>query len=477
MSLSSNPQRLLVAGLCAIHLGLGLSTITALSPTYDEPVHLAAGYSFLRTGDYRLDGFAHAPLAQVWAALPLLVIKPQLPVQHPYWNEIPLPFYPFADIFLYKNRIDAAKILTAGRFMILLLSLALGLMIYFFSKEIFGNRAALIALFLWCFAPFFLANGTLVTTDLALTLFYFTAVFILWRWLRDLRTDKGGALFRTVLLGASIGCALLSKQSAVALVPVLGFILLYSLVWKRVVIPHPVLVIAMISIGIVAVMALVYGGNSPSIYYWAGLWKVLGDLAGGRPTFLMGRSSASGWGYYFPAVFLLKTPIALLLMLGATLFVRRLWTSENILFVLWPATFYFIVSCFSTVQIGHRHILPVYPFLIVWASGLCSAASRKTVVALGFVGLLWYGTATMRAHPWHLSYFNETIGSLDNGYAYLTDSNVDWGQGLKALGAYLQEEQVTGIYLSYFGTADPALLRHRLSPLVVLQSSQLALGV
>lgn len=442
--------------LCAVHLALGWSAIKVLSPTYDEPVHLAAGYSFLKTGDYRMDSFAHAPFAQLWAALPQLVIKPLLPVQHPYWNEIGRYSYPFADLFLYKNRIDAEKILNSGRAMVLLLSLALGLAIYLFSRELFGGGAALGALFLWSFAPFFLANGTLVTTDLALTLFYFLSLYLFWQWWNSSRRNGGVSPLWTLLLGGSIGCALVSKHSAVALFPVMGGILLHYVAGERARVRRPVIEITVLGLSVVFMLLLVYRFSPLSEYYLPGMKKVMGEVAGGRSAFLMGDYSTSGWVCYFPVVFLLKTPLPLLLLLAVTPFVRRLWRRETILFLLWPAVLFFLISCCSTVQIGHRHILPVYPFLIVWASGLYPLMKEKKIfVAAGIILMAWYAGSTLRVRPWYVSYFNELAGTGDKGYTYLTDSNVDWGQGLKALAGYLKEQNVSGIYLSYFGTGDP----------------------
>jgi hypothetical protein len=170
----------------------------------------------------------------------------------------------------------------------------------------------------------------------------------------------------------------------------------------------------------------------------------------------MGRYSVEGWKYYFPVVFILKTPLPLLLLLAATAFIRPLWTKERLLFVAWPAALFFLMSCFSKVQIGHRHILPVYPFLIVWVAAMGPLLRDGRIVRVaGAALLLWYCAGTIKVHPWYLSYFNELVGATDNGYRYLTDSNVDWGQGLKALGAYLKSEKVAGIYLDYFGTGDP----------------------
>jgi hypothetical protein len=258
-------------------------------------------------------------------------------------------------------------------------------------------------------------------------------------------------------MGISIGCALASKHSAVALLLVFAGIAASDVIAGGLVVRRPVFELAGVACAVYAVLMAVYGFHSwpVTMYYLPGLKKVMAEVAAGRSAFLMGHYSIEGWRWYFPVVFVLKTPLPLLLLLAVTATVKKLWTRERVLFLLWPAAFYFAASCMSHVQIGHRHILPVYPFLLVWISGLYPYVQNRMRVAAALILLVWYGAGTTGIHPWHLSYFNELIGSPDNGYRYLTDSNVDWGQGLKELAKYLKEQKVTGIYLDYFGTGDP----------------------
>ncbi|HWR98209.1 MAG TPA: hypothetical protein VN317_07270, partial [Candidatus Methanoperedens sp.] len=187
--------------------------------------------------------------------------------------------------------------------------------------------------------------------------------------------------------------------------------------------------------------------------------------------FLMGRHSTQGWLSYFPLLLLLKTPLPFLALAVAAAASRRLRTREALAFLALPAAVYFAAACLSRLQIGHRYILPIYPFLIVGASALFArssdAASRpvpRKVKALAAVLLAWYLVGTVRVHPWHLSYVNEVVGSQDRAYRYFTDSNVDWGQGLKELAGYLRQERIDGVYLCYFGSADPGYYGIRYLP-------------
>ena len=181
--MNRNIRILVIAVLIGIHFIIGLRTIYRLSPTYDEPLHLAAGYSYLRTGEYYLNIYDHPPLAEMIAALPLLVMKPTLLMQHPSWGAYQQ--YSFANLFLYHNRVDAERMLNSGRIMILILSCILGIMVYVWSAQLYGSAAGVCACVLYVFSSTFLAHGTLVTTDLTVVLFFFLTVYCFWRWFRN----------------------------------------------------------------------------------------------------------------------------------------------------------------------------------------------------------------------------------------------------------------------------------------------------
>jgi hypothetical protein len=120
----------------------------------------------------------------------------------------------------------------------------------------------------------------------------------------------------------------------------------------------------------------------------------------------------------------------------------------------------------SHLNIGVRHLLPVYPFLFVLCGILGKvwedlAPRRRRIVAVAALGILLFNTNVVLRGPalvWphYIAYFNEIAGGPANGYHCLADSNVDWGQDLKALGSWLDAHKVAQpINLCYFGTADP----------------------
>jgi hypothetical protein len=178
-----------------------------------------------------------------------------------------------------------------------------------------------------------------------------------------------------------------------------------------------------------------------------------------RPTFLLGELSDRPRAGYFLVTFLLKTPVPLLLLTAlALLRVGRL-SSRDAAFLWLPVAVYAAFALTRGLQIGHRHLLPVYPFLFV-AAGEAAArlwswrrpAGLAVAAALG----LWYAGGTLRQHPHHLAYFNEIAGGPGNAWRLLVDSNLDWGQDLKRLAAWMRANGVARIKLSYFGSADPA---------------------
>ncbi len=140
-------------------------------------------------------------------------------------------------------------------------------------------------------------------------------------------------------------------------------------------------------------------------------------------------------------------------------------------FLILPAAFYFAVAVAMRLDIGQRHLLPVYPFLYVLAGSLAlewKRFRRPARIVTAILLLLWIAVSSQfvffpfNHQPWqkvaphYLSYFNELAGGPANGYKELVDSNLDWGQDLRALKPWLDQHQITNpIYLCYFGTADP----------------------
>jgi hypothetical protein len=183
--------------------------------------------------------------------------------------------------------------------------------------------------------------------------------------------------------------------------------------------------------------------------------------AGGHSSYLMGIRSDKGWWYYFPVVFAVKSTIAALaatlLLLAAALWqaARRQWISPMAMGLAIPPLLYFVFSMTSGINIGMRHILPVYPFLYVGTAALLSRlavhrAARYAMLALAALQI----AECARITPDYLAFFNELAGGPGRGPEYLVDSNIDWGQDVKKLVHWLDAHGTRRARIYYFGNAQ-----------------------
>jgi hypothetical protein len=164
------------------------------------------------------------------------------------------------------------------------------------------------------------------------------------------------------------------------------------------------------------------------------------------------RIEGRGLGYY-PLAWALKTPIALqaLLLAGVLACVGRRANAAAV-FIWGSAAFYFAAAVLSNYHIGIRHMLPAVPFFILGGGfALERWKSRWSIAAL--LGLL--AISSLRVYPQGISYFNEWLGGPANGWRYLTDSNIDWGQNLPELGEWSRRHPGVRIKLFTFGLDDP----------------------
>jgi hypothetical protein len=195
--------------------------------------------------------------------------------------------------------------------------------------------------------------------------------------------------------------------------------------------------------------------------WWAGLQWFLIEHERSQPGFFLGAYSQDGWWSYFLVAFLIKTPVGSLLLILAALVLYRVGVPlgrRNTIFLLGPVVFLFAAMTQAKINIGLRHILPVYPFLFLVASRLATVQFRQSWAAplILSIPLALTATSSLRITPHQLAYFNELVGGPGEGYRYLSDSNLDWGQDLKGVKAYMEREGLPMIYLSYFGTVPPA---------------------
>jgi hypothetical protein len=336
--------------------------------------------------------------------------------------------------------------LSRGRAAFLVFTHLIPVLVFLTGRAAGGPAAGAIAFGAAVLCPALTAHGSLVTTDAAITLFFFAAFAALWAW------DRSRAPGWAAAAGAAFGLALCSKQTAIVFLPVP-----FAWIAARERTRPGLRAGAYLGLSLGAAATLVYrGGELPLLF---GLLRdTFHDLQAGQRSFLLGRITEKGVWTYFPVAFLVKTPAAVLVGIPIALFFfwRRVARAPVLLWA--PGAAYFLSACASPFQIGHRHILPVYPFLyLMLGLGLAPLWNdRRGRWAVGALAA-WMTAAAVRAAPFPLAYFNEFVGGPARGYKILTDSNVDWGQGLKALQAYMKKEGVGDFYFSYFGSVDPSV--------------------
>jgi hypothetical protein len=453
--------------LLGIFLLQGIFFIRANSQTVDEAVHLAAGFSYLATGDFRLDD-EHPPLIKLLQALPLFVAYDLSFPDPQHWDD--RGDFSLGLEFLYGSALSAERMLRLSRLVNLSLGALLIALIGCWSYRLWGDGAALLAMSLASLEPNLVAHSSLVTTDVGVALLMFLCVYLLWEHI---------ARPRSVLLvgtGVAAGLALAAKYSALLLAPIVALIIaaitaaggrsLRLLPMNAM----PIRPIQKISHALIlfAVLFLLSLLVIPSLYFFHGLQPWLAGLErfrslaeAGRPAFYFGEYSYQGWWSYYFGAFIIKTPIGtLLLILASMLMYRRGYPlgRREAIFLLVPVVIFFLAMTQSKVNIGLRHILPVYPFLFVLAGRLATVTFRRRWVkpVMLVAPLIFTAVSALSTAPHQLAYFNELVGGSGQGYRYLSDSNLDWGQDLKAVKAYMEKERLPMIYLSYFGTAPPA---------------------
>lgn len=480
----SLPRALAIAAL-AFHLFGGLAFIRSAAPTYDETVHLASGYSYLATGRYAMNIMDHPPLSEMLSALPLLATGPQAFTGHPYFaNRMP---YHYGDLFLYQNTVSPERLLNPARgWTFLVWTLLLGAAIWYFAAGLASPAAGWLALAVFGLMPVFISNDALITTDAAAAVFYFASFAAAWRFtaLRPVSLPvkggrkqdflhPGGLRLWAALAGLASGLALASKFSMFIVPPlVAAFWIADNLRWPRLPLGRLLGYIALYFCAALLAVALIYKFDLG--LYFDGLAETVRRLDKGRSSFALGRYTLEGVWWYFPAALALKTPLAVLAAAaaGAWLAVRNF--RKDYLWLLLPPAVYFAVSLTAKVQIGYRHIMPVMPFLAVLA-GLALArlleVRRGGWLAGGVLALTLLSVA--RAHPFHLAYFNELAGGPAGGYKYFVDSNLDWGQDIKTLAAWLKGRGNPPVIFSYFGVARPESYGIGYAPLGVVTNAPL----
>ncbi len=445
-----------VALLLAVFFVRELYYVSYSSPTFDEAQYTAYGFSLLKTGDFRLANYK-PDLVPVLSALPLLATRARLDTSDPHWKNAAAStddLWRATLDFLHRNVLPADELLFYARLPIIFLAMLLGLAVYDWSSRLYGRAAGLLSLLLFTTGPNMLAHGGLVTEDMAFAALSFSAVYA---WYLYNRTGGKGALAACGLL---LGLALNAKYTAVLLPPSLAVYLLLELRQRRAAAPEVRRGLAALgtAFGLAAFTLLAFYGFAHAGHYLGGLLETRSHIHGGQMSYLNGGYSPTGFWYYFLYALLVKTPLPVLLLAllaaAAGLKERSLLSLDALYLSFFPALL-LVSASFSNFHIGLRHVLPVYPFLFVFCGGALKLFRKRLFWTVPGLLLLWQVKASAGVQPYFLTYFNELAGGPARGDEHLLDSNLDWGQDLKGLRRYLEDEKVSDLILSYYGSTLP----------------------
>lgn len=416
---------------------LCITSMARLSITGDEVSHLPAGYSYVTTGDFRLNP-QHPPLIKALAGLPLLALDLRPADEVRGWKRA--REWAFGRNFLVRNRQPLERIVFWGRVPMVMVGVLLGAGLFAWARRLWGYWPAVFVLYLYVLCPNLLAHAPIVHTDVGVACFTVLTLHALWRW------AGSGRLRDAAACGVALGLTLLSKYSGLVTVALVAMLFGAALVTRRarLAADRRAVASAALAIGLIPVLMIAVGFGFPHGLerYAHGVSLIHADANPQWQAFLWGEYSATGfWDYYLLAQ-LWKTPLpTLLCFAGALLLIGRdrRATGLDWAFVLLPIAAFHAAGMWQRSSIGVRHVLPAFPFIMLacGATALWVAAHGGRARAVLAVLCLWLAVGTLRMWPHFLPYFNELAGGPARGAFYLDDSNIEWGQALSAVGDYL----------------------------------------
>ncbi|GAB4345641.1 MAG: phospholipid carrier-dependent glycosyltransferase [Candidatus Abyssubacteria bacterium] len=475
----------MVAALLLVHGVLAVGSMRQTSLTWDEPSYIGVGRQFIETGNPQIVALQlHPPLSYYLNSFPLLFLEFDAGT---FTNEDYIYNRYIGPALLFESQYSPDTILFLSRLPFVFVSILLALVIWGWSKRLFGDRAGLLAVFLYALSPTVLAHCRLATADILVAFTVTLTLYSFFIWLEE-RTAVW-----LVAAGGTLGLALLSKFSAMMLIPII--FLVTSLDWleKRdaagglSLVNRLVMLAVMFAIAAVVVWAgygfqvvtpfmpqwlqpdaerlfnekpfwravgvlADHGVRLPAYSYLLGIYTQLAAAKGWKDNFLFGQISSSGWWYFYWAAFLIKTPLPFIVCLGAAFFMKgpggRSRGERYLLGSIVPMIIFFSIP--TRINIGIRYLLPLYPLLFTLVGKVGHIDSRNWRVVVGVL-CVWYAASAGWTYPNYLAYFNELVGGPGNGYRYLVDSNLDWGQSLGELDEYLKREGIEKARIKYFG--------------------------
>jgi hypothetical protein len=473
--------------------------------------HLVAGVSHWEFGSFRVYP-VNPPLTRLLAAIPVVASRPKMDWKHFHGEPGGRPESQLGRDFAAANPECSQWFCTLARWMCIPFSWLGAWICFRWARELFSERAGLLALSFWCFSPNILGNAMLITPDTGATAFGLAASYAFWRWLKTPQWSW------TVTSGIALGIAELTKFTWLVL------FIWWPLLWiswrPRDATPRSdlrrwggqgrllafSLVLALYTIG------LGYGleGLFQPLGKFHFVSKLLADtdeIAGqevARPgtnrfanslfanapiplpknfvvgvdlqkrdcesypgkSYLRGVFQDRGWWYFYLYALAIKLPLGFLILFAIACAIHVMpepngpsmgWRDTSAL--LGPAAIILgLLSSQTAFTIHLRYVLPALPYLFIWCSRVVYliTPSRRLLAPLVVGTSLWCVSSSLWIYPHSLSYFNELVGGPNHGSAHLIDSNLDWGQDLIYLKDWLATHpHARPLKLAYFGNFDP----------------------
>ncbi len=440
-----------------LFFALTITSMQRTSATFDEPVYIVGGLSFITLHDYTMKDDA-PPLVPYLAGFGartsgLLIPGGQLPFADSYDNE-----YQYAAAVLYAPGTSADRIVRGARLAVLIpFGLLLLATVMLWSYELWGLAGAAISLLLTSLCPNLIAHGGIVSGDFPCAAAILFASFMLWRAVRT------PSAFRFAAAGLALGLALVTKYTALLLIPSAAVLIAVEARRLAGLSPSWISLFArrllLVLVPAALVVGLIYGlPPRPDLYIrnYQNLYRNVKGIE--YSWYLFGQFHQTRIPYYYAAVLAVKTSIPLLALgLGSFVWMRRRnagWTGE--LALLLPAFLLLLISTQDVISAGIRRVLPVLPVLAVsagrWAPVVSNAGWKRLALA---IPVAWLVVSSIGAWPHYIPYFNEAVGGSKNGARLLDDSNLDWGQDLVELPESMRRLGMQSVRLFYHGSADP----------------------
>lgn len=509
-------ERITAFALLIIHLAICTHSMWRSSAASDEPDYIGAGRYLFETNNWKITpALWHPPLAFYINSVPLFFAD--LPdrlwhVKAPtregnlgwVWYDLQV-----GNELIFADPDDPMAILRLARMPHILVSCLLLSIVYLWTRDLFGKLPAAVSGLLYALGPTIVAHARYAHTDIPLAAFMTAQIWTVWLLRR--RFTWPMLLASAVLAGGTIGCKVngifaipislillvlvmkgretrASILSACAVYLVVPFLVLWALYGCKI---GPVrepdqagVVMAMIAEKLPDTLRplaeLAAKVPVPMPQYARPFASIVARTDRGDISWLMGEIGNTGWWYYFPVAFLVKTPVPtiLLILLGTALLLSRWKTAPELPFLLLPVAITILPAITTTIQIGIRHILPAYPLLFICAGGAVSALARRKsgLVALGIL-LSWFVVGAIRVHPSHLSYFNEFAGGTEGGEEWLSDSNIDYCEDFVRLADFQHEHGIDSMALASYAPYPVEKYGVRFTPLEAPASGWIAVQV